>query len=244
MNLIDVYMVSLEERYSCLNFKRKVYFYACIYLMIMPERYVLVAPVGDNLDALYVGLREFPTRKIILVAPKDRLEEAKKLRESLEIFKIPLTIMELKGNMLESMFEALSSLKMSEGGDNIIVNVATGDRLSTCAALSASYVNSLRVFTVVEDRPMPLPMLRFSFNKLISAKKTDILRVLLKGSVGFDVLAKEVRVSLPLLSYHLNGDRETSGLIELGLVELSSQEKGKQASLSTLGKFFVKGYLQ
>ena len=210
----------------------------------MSERYVLVAPVGDNLDALYVGLRAFPTTKIILVVPKGMTDAAKKLRKDLEVFKIPINVVELTGNMLESMFETLSNLKMSEGGDNILVNVATGDRLSTCAALSASYVNSLKVFTVVEDKPMLLPMLRFSFSKLISEKKAEILKVLLNGSIGFVVLAKKVKVSLPLLSYHLNGDRDTSGLIELGLVDTSSMDKGKQASLSTLGKFFVKGYLQ
>jgi DNA-binding transcriptional ArsR family regulator len=100
------------------------------------------------------------------------------------------------------------------------------------------------VFTVVEDKPILLPMLRFSFSKLISEKKAEILKVLLNGSIGFVVLAKKVKVSLPLLSYHLNGNRDTSGLIELGLVDTSSMGKGKQASLSTLGKFFVKGYLQ
>lgn len=210
----------------------------------MVERFVLIAPVGDNLDALFVGLREFPTKKIILLAPKDKIVDAKKLCEKLEVFKIPLSIKVLDSNMLESMFETFSDLKKSEGANNIIVNVATGDRLSTCAALSASYVNSLRVFTVVDDKPMPLPMLRFSFNKLISEKKTKILKTLLEGPMGFDSLSKKIKISPPLLSYHLNGDKETSGIIELGLAESSSDGASKQISLSSLGMLFVKGYLQ
>ncbi len=91
---------------------------------------------------------------------------------------------------------------------------------------------------------MPLPMLRFSFNKLISEKKADILKTLLEGSMGFDLLSKKIKVSLPLLSYHLNGDKETSGLIELGLVETTNEGTSKKVSLSDLGKLFVKGHLQ
>lgn len=205
---------------------------------------MVIAPLGDNPDALFVGLREFPTKKIVLVTPKERMTEAKKLLEDLQRFKIPVEIVELKENVMEDMFEILSNIKRIEGEDNILVNVATGDRLTTCVALSASYVNSLRAFAVMGDQPILLPMLRFSFNKLISEKKMEILRILSKGGMSFEELAEKAKVSSPLLSYHLNGDRETSGLVELGLVDTAEKVRGKQVSLSALGKLFVKGYLQ
>lgn len=240
----------------------------------MPQRVVQIAPVGDNLDALFVGLREFPTKKIVLLAPTDKMADAKELEKRLAPFKLPVTIIELKGSsILEKMFEVVAGLKKAEslspenvdpkGEDNVIVNVATGDRISTCAALSASYVNGIRAFSVVEDRVMLLPMLKFSFNKLISDKKMEIIRALsTSDSKTFEELAKSLKMSAPLLSYHLNGDRETSGLIELGLVEWAgpssflgdreknssvvtsnnSKETGKRVRLTLMGVLFFRGY--
>jgi len=211
---------------------------------MLAARYVMVAPVGDDPDALFVGLREFPTKKVVLIAPKERVADAARLRRDLERFKIPVQIVELSGDLLEGMFDILSSLKRTEGDESMIINVATGDRLSTCAALSASYVNGLKAFTIVGDQPMLLPMLKFSYSKIISGKKTEILKILSDGAIAFDELAKRARISLPLLSYHLNGDRETSGLIELGLVEVSGEARSRRISLSTLGRLFVKGHLR
>lgn len=210
----------------------------------MVERYVVIAPLGDNPDALYVGLREFPTKKIVLIAPRDKLAEANKLRDDLQRFRIPVDIVELKEDLMEGMFEILSRIKRMEGEDNILVNVSTGDKISTCAALSASYVNSLRAFSVMGDKPVLLPMLRFSYSKLLAKKKMEILGTLSKGNMSFDELAEKMKISPPLLSYHLNGDRDTSGLIELGLVETVDDERRKQVFLSSLGRLFAKGYLQ
>lgn len=212
----------------------------------MFQHIVQVAPVGDNLDALFVGIREFPTKKIVLLAPGEKMTDARALEERLKPFRLPVTIIELRGNMIEAMFDVLASLKKSEGNDeSIVVNVATGDRMSTCAALSASYVNGVKAFSVVEDKILMLPILKFSFSKMIAEKKLEILRALSDGLLSFEELSKRVKVSSPLLSYHLNGDRETDGLIEIGLVEyLEEEKKGKKVSLSTMGRLFFKGYCQ
>lgn len=202
------------------------------------QHIVQVAPVGDNLDALFVGIREFPTKKIVLLAPGEKMTDARALEERLKPFRLPVTIIELRGNMIEAMFDVLASLKKSEGNDeSIVVNVATGDRMSTCAALSASYVNGVKAFSVVEDKILMLPILKFSFSKMIAEKKLEILRALSDRPLSFEELSKRVNVSSPLLSYHLNGDRETDGLIEIGLVEyLEEEKKGKKVSLSTMGR--------
>jgi DNA-binding transcriptional ArsR family regulator len=212
----------------------------------MVQHVVQVAPVGDNLDAIFVGIREFPTKKIVLLAPTDKMADASALEEKLKPFRVPVTIIQIKGNMIETMFDVLASLKKSEGDDDsIIVNVATGDRMSTCAALSASYVNGVKAFSVMEDKILALPFLKFSFNKMIAEKKLEILRSLADGALSFEELSKKVKVSSPLLSYHLNGDRETEGLIEIGLVEyLNGEEKGKKIALSSMGRLFFKGYCQ
>ncbi|MGI0080559.1 MAG: DUF6293 family protein [Nitrososphaerales archaeon] len=209
----------------------------------MASHVIQVAPVGDNLDALFVGIREFPTRKIVLLSPSEKMPEARKLEERLLPFRVPVTIIELKGDLLENMFEVLASIKKNEPNeDSIVMNVATGDRLSSCAALSASYVNGVTAFSVMDDKVLLLPMLRFSFSKIVSAKKQEILGALADAPLSFDELSKKIKSSAPLLSYHLNGDRETSGLIELGLVQYQGDEKSKKVSLSEMGRLFFRGY--
>lgn len=41
---------------------------------------IIIVPVGDNMDSLFVGLKEFPTEKIILITPKERIKTALKER--------------------------------------------------------------------------------------------------------------------------------------------------------------------
>ena len=75
---------------------------------LMLQHFVQVAPVGDNLDALFVGIREFPTNKIILLSPTEKMNDARALSEKLKPFKVPVSIIEIKENMLEFMFETFS----------------------------------------------------------------------------------------------------------------------------------------
>jgi len=207
------------------------------------ERFVVVAPLGDNPDALFVGLRQFPTKKIVLISPKERMTDASKLHEELKRFKVPVEIIPLKGDVMEDMFEILANIKRVEGEESVLVNVATGDRMSTCAALSASYVNGLRAFAVMNDEPIMLPMLKFTYSKILSERKLNLLRILADGPKSFIDLAREAKVSSPLLSYHLNGDKDSSGLIQLGLVESVEENRSHRIRLSSLGRLFVKGYL-
>jgi predicted transcriptional regulator len=179
----------------------------------------------------------------MLISPKENAEDAAKLQDELKRFKVPVEIIPLKGDIMEEMFEILADIKRIEGEDNVLVNVATGDRMSTCAALSASYVNGLRAFAVMNNEPMLLPMLRFTYSNILSDRKVLLLRILSEGPRSFAELAHQAKVSPPLLSYHLNGDKDSSGLIQLGLVE-DTDEKGRRlVHLSSMGKLFVRGYL-
>ena len=81
-----------------------------------------------------------------------RMMIEKKLEKKLEEFTIKTKIFEIKGNVLEEMFKIFGSLCSIYNHDNLIVNVATGDRMTTCAALSASYANGLKAFGVMEDK--------------------------------------------------------------------------------------------
>ena len=60
---------------------------------------------------------------------------------------------------------------------------------------------------------------------------------------SLEELSKKTKMSLPLISYHINGNLKSEGLKDLGLVE-TMEEKGRIAvKLSTLGRLLVKGYI-
>jgi hypothetical protein len=57
-------------------------------------------------------------------------------------------------------------------------------------------------------------------------------------------LSKKTGTSLPLISYHINGNIKSEGLKQLGLVD-TKEEKGRVSiTLSLLGKMLLKGYVK
>jgi len=206
---------------------------------------IIIAPVGDNMDALYVGIREFPTERIILLTPDKWMDEAKKAQKDLDKFKIPVKITEINGNIWEEMFVKIAQISNLEKGNPIIVNTATGDRVSTCAATSAAFVNGLKAISVDGDEAMLLPVLKFSYYNMLTDKKMDILKLLASPGCcsSLEEMSKKTKMSLPLISYHINGNLKSEGLKEMGLIE-TMEQKGKIAvKLSTLGRMLIKGYI-
>jgi len=50
-------------------------------------------------------------------------------------------------------------------------------------------------------------------------------------------------MSLPLISYHVNGNLKSEGLKELGLVETKEIKGRVEVELTTLGRLLLKGYV-
>jgi hypothetical protein len=208
-------------------------------------KHTVIAPIGDNIDAIYIGLREFPTAKIILIYPNEKYAKVENAKKELKKFKIPVETIEIKGNMMEDMFRIFAQIRKVEGEDRLLVNVATGDKLIACIALSAAFVNGLKAFGIMANQPILLPVLKFSYYKLISERKMKILEVLYKRDfTNLEDLGKELKMSLPLISYHINGNQESQGLVRLGLIETIEGSKGRiRLQLTALGRLLIKGYL-
>jgi len=207
---------------------------------------VIIAPVGENIDALFVGIKEFPTEKVYLVSPKGMLVEANRVKKELERFSIPAKIMEIKGDIWEGTFEVIAQIKKIEKDKNLIVNVATGDTDNRCAATSAAFVNGLKAFSIHDQEVMLLPVLKFSYYKLLTDRKLKILQLLAKDKSccgSLEDLSKKTKMSLPLISYHVNGNLKSEGLKDLGLVQTVEQKGRIRIGLTTLGKMLVKGYI-
>ena len=207
--------------------------------------YRVIAPVGDNLKALFVGIKEFPTEKVFLLAPYDNMKKAKELARKLKDFTINSKIIELKRNNLEEMFCVFGELCSQNNPDEIIVNVATGDRMTTCSALSASFANGLKAFGVSNNRAMILPIMKLSYYNELSDNKLKILQELNpENYVSLQHLHKKLGMSISLLSYHINGNYKYKGLREYRLVQVRERNNQLYVKLSEMGNLLLKGYIK
>ena len=206
---------------------------------------VVIAPVGSNIEALFVGLKEIQTERVILISPQDKLDVAEKTKKDLEQFKIPTQVVTIKGNIWEALFKKVAEIKKIEGDENIIINVATGDPNTRCAATSAAFVNGLKAFSVDHNEVMLLPALKFSYYKLLTQKKLQLLEFLNEKDCcsSLEELSKKATMSLPLVSYHIHGNRKSEGLKELGLVETKEVKGRVEVTITMLGRLLLKGYI-
>lgn len=206
---------------------------------------IIIAPVGGNMNALYVGLKEFPTERVYLLAPTDYLKAAEKAAKDLERFGIPSKTISLKGEVWEDMFRKIGEIIFAEKGNNVIINTATGDRMTTCAATSAAFVNGIKAFSVEKGTAMLLPVLKFSYYKILTNKKMEILKMLSKPDccISLEELSKKTKMSLPLISYHINGNLKSEGLKEMGLVDTNEIRGRLEIKLSVLGRMLINGYV-
>jgi len=207
---------------------------------------IIVAPVGDHLDDLYVALREFPTERIVLITPVDKIDLAQETKKELNKFKVTVDIKKIQGNIWEEMFRAISEIKELYTDKQIIIHTSTGDRGTTCAATSAAFVNGLKAIAVENDNAMMLPVLKFSYYKILTEKKMAIIKFIYNNDCcsSLDELSRKTKMSLPLISYHVNGNLKSDGLKDLGLIE-TKEAKGKtKVELTILGRMLIKGYVQ
>lgn len=209
----------------------------------------IIAPVGDHMESLFVGIKDFPTEKVVLITPIDMEKEATKARGELEKFRIPVEIIKINNrnpiDLWEEMFKTVARLKRSMEGKDILINVATGDRTTRCAATSAAFVNGLQAIATDDEQAMLLPVLKFNYYKLLNEKKMMLLHLLQDGKCcdSLEELSKKSGMSLPLISYHINGTPRSQGLKEFGLVETEEVKGRIRIRLSMLGRLLLRGYV-
>ncbi|MFP4112327.1 MAG: ArsR family transcriptional regulator [Candidatus Woesearchaeota archaeon] len=206
---------------------------------------VIVAPVSENMNPLFVSLKEFSTERIHLISTDKDAVHAERAKSDLEKFNIPVKIHIIKGNIWEEIFRIVGEVASFENKFEVIVNVAIGDFNSRCAATCAAFVNGLKAFSVDDDQKLfLLPVLKFSYYSLLTDKKMQILKLLgEEKETSFEELSKKTKMSLPLVSYHINGNLKSEGLKKLGLIETKDNKGKTMISLTTLGRMLLKGYI-
>ena len=208
-------------------------------------KYNIVAPLGEDLEPIYATVREFPTEKIYLLSTGKHREKLDELRAVADKLKIDVQVIDVKGGLLEGMFKTFAKVKSAVNQDSLLVNVSSGDNLENCAALSASYVNGLKAMALMDGKLIMLPVLKFSYYRLLPERKLAILKFLKAQPdccSSLEDLAERTKMSLPLVSYHVNGNAKAEGLITMGLVETHIGPRGKtQVMLTELGRLIAEG---
>ncbi len=210
--------------------------------------YTTIAPIGkdaNRLKNLFTGLEAFPSKTVILITPVSRKAKAEEIKQQLEEKNTKVSVVTIEGNIWEKLFETIAEVTADQNPHQFIVNTSSGDSTTQCAATSASFVNGVKAIAVDGPNVMVLPILKFSYYKMLTDKKMDLLKALEDESCcsSLDELSKKAKMSLPLISYHVNGNRKSEGLKDLGVVETHEHEGKISITLSTMGKLLLKGYV-
>jgi hypothetical protein len=219
--------------------------------MIMANMKTLqIATFGpDGQDGIALGIRSFTVHKLALIcfsSDKNRAEDfAKKIKS---VLGVPTTITIItKENVVRDTMESVNEILNlhAKEYEQVLLNVSSGDKLIGCAALSAAFINGIQAFGMDETHTIPLlmPVLKLSYNEIISEAKIKILKSInTAGGVieSLDQLEQISGYGKPLLSYHVQGAKDSKGLADLGLLEVEKGDRGKiSARLTTLGKLLV-----
>jgi len=177
---------------------------------------------------------------------KSRAEEfARKIKN---VLGLPITIhLVTKENVIRDTMERVNEILNIEGRNfqQVLMNVSSGDKLIGCAALSAAFINGIKAFGMDSTKSVPLlmPVLKLSYNEIISTAKIKILKTIdgMGGTINsLEELEQASGLGKPLLSYHVQGGKDSKGLANLGLVEVERGDRGKMIiNLTTLGKLLV-----
>ena len=212
----------------------------------MPPRTLQIAILGDNENAVLIGLRNFPAHKLTLLTSNDNLDNANRLATNLfNALRLTVETVKLRDETIPTMLEAIGQIaeKNADNFKEILINVGPAKRGLVASAITAAYVYGITAFDVIDEQPHILPVLKLSYLEIISGAKLEILRALAKvgGQVNsLEELARASNYGKPLLSYHIRGTDEARGLVDLGLVEVDRLKQGRlQVKLSTLGHILL-----
>lgn len=215
----------------------------------MNSKTLQIATFGtEDISGVQAGLRNFPVHKLILLyfeEDKQKVTEYEsQIRSTLgiSVSKKILKTPDLIKSALETVNQILTDEK--DNFDQFLINVSAGNKMMGCAAITSAFVNGVTAFDTMPDgNPVLLPVMKLSYNEMISDAKLDILKAIDEAGGSVNTLGEITKITdfgKPLLSYHIHGNDESKGLVQLGLVDSERLERGKtKITLNTLGKMLI-----
>ena len=139
---------------------------------------------SEGQDGIALGIRSFPVHKLVLIcfcSDKNKAEEfSRKIRT---VLGLPVTItLVTKENVIRDTMERVNEILNLNGKEfqQVLMNISSGDKLIGCAALSSAFINGIKAFGMDSTHTVPLlmPVLKLSYNEIISEAKTWILKAI------------------------------------------------------------------
>ena len=202
-----------------------------------------LAILGGDDNAVLVGLRNFPTHKVVVLAPPEFTSQADSLAGKLaSMLRLPVEVVQLTDSSIVTILEQVSKVVRNESGafQDFIINVGSANKQLTCAGVTAAFVHGIKAFDVMGDQPIILPVMNFSYAQIVTQPKMEILRAIERSGGDVESLERLSAISnfgKPLLSYHIRGSGDGKGLEDLGLVEVEREKRGRlRVKLSALGR--------
>jgi hypothetical protein len=200
---------------------------------------------GDVSEMLFKGFKKFYPDKIELLIRKNAKSNSKKIIKNLEQFGIDINSTEISDTAnLEEIFLSIKQIAESYSNHKLVINVET-DYETSCLALSSAFVNGIQAIGILHDQIIAYPIMKFSYYNAINEKKLQLLTIINKKQFlsSMEELSKLSKLSLPLIAYHLKGNKDSQGLIEMNLVETERIDGKLKLYLTDLGKLIVSGSL-
>jgi DNA-binding transcriptional ArsR family regulator len=209
----------------------------------MPLRTLQIAILGSSDDAVFVGLRNFPAHKLILITSSATKNQADQLATQItQTLKLTVDVAQVKDEGVQAMLETIGEIinRESSSFQDFIVNVGSANKHLTCAGVTAAFVHGIRAFEITGERVEILPIMKFSYTQAVTEPKLEILRAIERSGGDVESLEKLSEIAeygKPLLSYHIRGSPDSKGLEELGLVEVERGKRGRlRVKLTALGR--------
>ena len=214
----------------------------------MGKGILMIATVGEDVDAVLIGIRDYPVQKLILMHTPTFAKQARDIKDKVGAIFVETVLREVdESQVLMDTLRQVADIQAQESMhfDDVVVNVSSGDKMQTCSALSAAFVHGVPAIGVMGDAPFALPVLKFSYAELISDAKYRILKSLqtIGGKAdSLNDLSEKSGVEKSLLSYHLRTTREGKGLEDMGLVDIERGTFGRLGiTLTEMGRLILMG---
>jgi hypothetical protein len=209
----------------------------------MPLKTLQMAILGGNEEAVFVGLRNFPAHKLVLITTTETKDQAQQLAGKLtDTLRLAVDIVPIQDSSIHTMLDTIGQLvkKETEGFQDFLINVGSASKHLTCAGVTAAFVHGIKAFDVAGDRPEVLPVMKYGYIETVTEPKLEILRAIERSGGDVESLEKLSEIAnygKPLLSYHIRGSRDSKGLESLGLVEIERGKRGRlHVRLTALGR--------